>query len=75
MDTEFVQKIKKNKEEFRSFEDNMKKALTILLGFFVTQNIRRWWSQTSRIPCLIDLAIACTAIFQHGMNNSHILMI
>jgi len=66
MDSEFVQKIKKNKEEFRTFEDNMKKALTILLGFFVTQNIRRWWHQTSRIPYLTDLAIACNAIFQHG---------
>jgi len=64
-----VNRIKKNKKEFRSFEDNMKKALTILLGFFVTQNIRRWWNQTSRIPYLTDLAIACNAIFQHGMKT------
>ena len=67
-DSDFVSRIKANKKEFRTFEDNMKKALTILLGFFVSQNIRRWWQQTSRIPYLTDLAIACNAIFQPGMN-------
>ena len=65
---EFVRKLKneENVEEFRSFHQNMKRVLTFLLGFFVTQTIRRWWNQTSKIPHLTDLAVICNAIFQPG---------
>jgi len=55
-----------NVKKLTSVEQNMKRVLTFLLGFFVTQSIRRWWNQTSKIPHLTDLAVVCNAIFQPG---------
>ena len=55
-----------NVKKLTEVEQNMKRVLTFLLGFFVTQSIRRWWNQTSKIPHLTDLAVVCNAIFQPG---------
>ena len=55
-----------NVKKLTLVEENMKRVLTFLLGFFVTQSIRRWWNQTSKIPHLTDLAVVCNAIFQPG---------
>ena len=55
-----------NVENFRTFEGNTKKVLTVLLGFFVATIVKRWWDQTSKIPRLEKLAISLNAIMQEG---------
>ena len=57
-----------NVENFRTFEDNTKSVIKILLGFFVATIIKRWWDQTSKIPRLEKLAISLNAIMQEGKN-------
>ena len=57
-----------NVKNFRTFEDNTKKVLTVLLGFFVATIVKRWWDQTSKIPRLEKLAISLNAIMQEGKN-------
>ena len=57
-----------NVKNFRTFEDNTKKVLTVILGFFVATIVKRWWDQTSKIPRLEKLAISLNAIMQEGKN-------
>ena len=59
-----------NVENFRTFEGNTRKVISVLLGFFVATIIKRWWDQTSKIPRLDKLAISLNAIMQEG--KSHI---
>ena len=60
-----------NVKNFRTFEDNTKKVLTVLLGFFVATIVKRWWDQTSKIPRLEKLAISLNAIMQEGKSHIH----
>ena len=61
------EKFKKvNIEQFRTMEENTKSVLCILVGFYVSIQIGRWWSQTSRMPKLNKLAIELNAIMQIG---------
>jgi len=56
----------KGTKEFTNFGKNMKIVLYFFLGFYVKTVMTRWWTQTSKIPRLTDLALVCTAIFQPG---------
>ena len=47
-------------------EETTKSVLCVLVGFFVTIQIGRWWSQTSRMPKLNKLAMELNAIMQIG---------
>jgi hypothetical protein len=47
-------------------EENTKSVLCILVGFYVSIQIGRWWSQTSRMPKLNKLAMELNAIMQIG---------
>ena len=57
-----------NVENFRTFEGNTRKVISVLLGFFVATIVKRWWDQTSKIPRLEKLAISLNAIMQEGKN-------
>ena len=57
-----------NVENFRTFEGNTRKVIKVLLGFFVTTILKRWWDQTSKIPRLEKLAISLNSIMQEGKN-------
>ena len=59
--------IEKNKEQFRTFEENTKTALTFLVGAFVKLMVARWWAQTSKIPKLNRLAIRMNALMREGI--------
>jgi len=56
--------IASNVENFRTFEGNTRKVISVLLGFFVATIVKRWWDQTSKIPRLDKLAISLNAIMQ-----------
>ena len=47
-------------------EENIKEVLGILVGFYVSMQIARWWSQTSTMPKLGKLAMELNAIMQKG---------
>ena len=55
-----------NVEQFRTMEENTKSVLCILVGFYVSIQIGRWWSQTSKMPKLNKLAMELNAIMQIG---------
>ena len=57
-----------NVENFRTFEGNTRKVISVLLGFFVATIVKRWWDQTAKIPRLDKLAISLNAIMQEGKN-------
>ena len=59
--------IEENKEQFRTFEENTKTALTFLVGAFVKLMVARWWAQTSKIPKLNRLAIRMNALMREGI--------
>ena len=58
-----------NVENFRTFEGNTRKVISVLLGFFVATIIKRWWDQTSKIPRLEKLAISLNAMLQEGKHH------
>mgnify|MGYP001255054689 FL=1 len=60
-----------NVENFRTFEGNTRKVISVLLGFFVATIVKRWWDQTAKIPRLDKLAISLNAIMQEGKNHIH----
>ena len=64
--------IASNVENFRTFEGNTRKVISVLLGFFVATIVKRWWDQTSKIPRLDKLAISLNAIMQEGKNHIYI---
>jgi hypothetical protein len=53
-----------NVENFRTFEGNTRKVISVLLAFFVATIVKRWWDQTAKIPRLDKLAISLNAIMQ-----------
>jgi len=55
-----------NVANFRTFEQNTRKVISVLLGFFVATIVTRWWAQTSKIPRLEKLAISLNAIMQEA---------
>ena len=57
-----------NVENFRTFEGNTRKVISVLLGFFVATIVKRWWDQTAKIPRLEKLAISLNSIMQEGKN-------
>ena len=58
-----------NVKNFRTFEGNTRKVISVLLGFFVATIVKRWWDQTAKIPRLDKLAISLNAIMQEGKNH------
>ena len=60
-----------NVENFRTFEGNTRKVISVLLGFFVATIVKRWWDQTAKIPRLDKLAISLNAIMQEGKRHNH----
>ena len=55
-----------NIKQFGTMEENIREVLGILIGFYVSMQIGRWWSQTSAIPKLGKLAMELNAIMQIG---------
>jgi hypothetical protein len=69
------EKFKKvNVEQFRTMEENTKSVLCILVGFYVSIQIGRWWSQTSKMPKLNKLAMELNAIMQIGKYLNSIVL-
>ena len=60
-----------NVANFRTFEGNTRKVISVLLGFFVATIVKRWWDQTAKIPRLDKLAISLNAIMQEGKRHNH----
>jgi len=60
-----------NVENFRTFEGNTRKVITVLLGFFVATIVKRWWDQTAKIPRLDKLAISLNAIMQEEKKGAN----
>ena len=55
-----------NIKQFRTMEENTKAVLGILIGFYVSMTIARWWSQTATMPKLGKVAMELNAIMQIG---------
>ena len=59
---------KKTAEKIRDHERTIIKILALLLGFYASTLMRRWWGQVSKLPRLNDVAMVMNAIFQPGIN-------
>ena len=57
---------KKTAEKIRDHERTIIKILALLLGFYASTLMRRWWGQVSKLPRLNDVAMVMNAIFQPG---------
>ena len=53
----------------RSYERTTIKTLALLLGFYASTMMKRWWDQTSKLPKLKDVAMVLNAIFQPGISD------
>ena len=58
---------KKTAENIREHERTIIKILALLLGFYASTLMRRWWGQVSKLPRLNDVAMVMNAIFQPGI--------
>ena len=58
---------KKTAEKIRDHERTIIKILALLLGFYASTLMRRWWGQVSKLPRLNDVAMVMNAIFQPGI--------
>ena len=61
---------KETAAKIRDHERTIIKILALLLGFYASTLMRRWWGQVSKLPRLNDVAMVMNAIFQPGINVS-----
>ena len=68
MCVEFMTKkgFKEKAAKIRDHERTIIKILALLLGFYASTLMRRWWGQVSKLPRLNDVAMVMNAIFQPG---------
>ena len=59
---------KKTAEKICDHERTIIKILALLLGFYASTLMRRWWGQVSKLPRLNDVAMVMNAIFQPGID-------
>ena len=57
---------KEKAANIREHERTIIKILALLLGFYASTLMRRWWGQVSKLPRLNDVAMVMNAIFQPG---------
>jgi hypothetical protein len=67
--------LKKTSEKIRDHERTIIKILALLLGFYASTLMRRWWGQVSKLPRLNDVAMVMNAIFQPGINYAKLIMV
>ena len=60
---------KEKAAKIRDHERTIIKILALLLGFYASTLMRRWWGQVSKLPRLNDVAMVMNAIFQPGKCN------
>ena len=63
---------KEKAAKIRDHERTIIKILALLLGFYASTLMRRWWGQVSKLPRLNDVAMVMNAIFQPGINTSYL---
>jgi hypothetical protein len=57
-------------KKWKDYHNNLVKILGLLLGFYVSTMMGRWWKQITNLPRIEDLAMALNGLIQPGIKGA-----